>query len=332
MSNTTNTPNNADQPLVPEPSRIRMAMLGMVPGNGHPYSWSAIINGQYDAEAMAQCGYAAIPQYLGAGPPDALGIAGAELTHVWCDNPEDTQHVAEAACIPNPVADPTDVIGKVDAVVIATDIGGEHVERARPFIEAGLPVFIDKPLTDNESDLRQFIDWWQAGRAILSTSCMRYAREFIALRDELPAVGDPRLVVCTMAKSWERYGIHAVEAVYHLLEPGGWRDVVNTGSSERNVVHLRHESGVDVLLPTIADLYGGFAHVTLSGTDGTRQVSFTDTLGAFRDQLIGWVDYLRTGRLPVPREQTIEQMKLIIAGLRSRECDGRRIPLTEINP
>ena len=31
---------------------IRLAMLGMVDGNGHPYSWSAIFNG-YDPEDMA---------------------------------------------------------------------------------------------------------------------------------------------------------------------------------------------------------------------------------------------------------------------------------------
>ena len=39
--------------LVANPERIRLAMLGMVDGNGHPYSWSAILNGRYDAAAMA---------------------------------------------------------------------------------------------------------------------------------------------------------------------------------------------------------------------------------------------------------------------------------------
>jgi hypothetical protein len=36
-------------------------------------------------------------------------------------------------------------------------------------------------------------------------------------------VGEPRLIVATCAKSWERYGIHALEAVYGLLPPGGWK-------------------------------------------------------------------------------------------------------------
>lgn len=34
-------------PLVKDPAEIRLAMLGMLEDNGHPYSWSAIING-YD--------------------------------------------------------------------------------------------------------------------------------------------------------------------------------------------------------------------------------------------------------------------------------------------
>ena len=38
---------------------IRLAMLGMVDGNGHPYSWSAIFNG-YHREAMADCPFAGI--------------------------------------------------------------------------------------------------------------------------------------------------------------------------------------------------------------------------------------------------------------------------------
>lgn len=136
--------------LVANGNDIRLAMIGMVEGNGHPYSWSAIINGEYDKDAMAACGYPVIPEYLGAQAPEALGIAGARVTHVWCDDRADAEGVARAAGIEHVAACAEDVIGAVDAVIIATDIGGEHVERARPFIEAGVPVFIDKPLVDNE--------------------------------------------------------------------------------------------------------------------------------------------------------------------------------------
>ena len=50
-------------------SDLRLAMLGMVDGNGHPYSWSAMFNG-YDPEVMADCPYAGIPEYLDKEPKE----------------------------------------------------------------------------------------------------------------------------------------------------------------------------------------------------------------------------------------------------------------------
>ena len=47
-----------------------------------------------------------------------------------------------AALIPTVYDDPREMIGNVDAVIVATDVGDEHVERCRPFIEAGIPMFI----------------------------------------------------------------------------------------------------------------------------------------------------------------------------------------------
>ncbi len=52
------------------PREIRLAMLGMVDGNAHPYSWSAIING-YDPKAMRSAigdRYPVILDYLGQQP------------------------------------------------------------------------------------------------------------------------------------------------------------------------------------------------------------------------------------------------------------------------
>lgn len=316
--------------LVRNPQKIRLAMLGMVEGNGHPYSWSAIINGDYDTEAMAQCGYPMIPQYLGAQPKSALGIEGAKVTHVWCDDPADAERVAKAAKIPNIAAKPEDVIGKVDAVIIPTDKGWEHLARAKPFMEAGLPLFIDKPLTDREDHLRQFVRWHRQGRHFLSTSAMRYSREFAQLRQRLLEVGELRLLSTTTHKTWERYGIHALEAVYSFLRPGGWLSVANTGTPEANIVHVRHRDGAGVVLAAIQDLYGASGVVDLYGTDGFLSARFSDMFYAFKRQLEVFVEYLRTGAPPFDFAQTIEQMKIIIAGVRSRDQSGRTVLLEEI--
>ncbi|MEF3303120.1 Gfo/Idh/MocA family oxidoreductase [Paenibacillus sp. GYB003] len=309
---------------------IRLAMLGMVDGNGHPYSWSAIFNG-YDPEAMKLCPYAAIPAYLNKEPADKFGIRGASVTHIWTDDPDDAIRVSRASLVPNVVARPEDVIGEVDAVVIATDKGHEHVERCRPFVEAGIPVFVDKPLVDNEADLLVFADWVQQGKAIMSSSCMRYSKEFMPYRISTSSLGEIRFASITTPKSWERYGIHALESIYPIFGPG-FVSVRNTGSAERNVVHLKHRSGADIVAAASSDMYGAFGLLQLCGTAGHAFVQNQDTFYSFKAQLQAFIDYLRTGERPFPWEETVELMKLVIAGIRSREEGGREVALCEIAP
>ena len=312
----------------PTSAPLRLAMLGMVDGNGHPYSWSAIFNG-FDPVAMAECPYPVIPIYLGKEPAETMRITGAQVTHVWTDDPADAPKVAKASLVPHVVAQPEDVIGEVDAVIIATDKGHEHVARCRPFVEAGLPVFVDKPLVDNEADLRTFVRWVDEGRPIMSSSCMRYAKEYLPYRLSTHELGRVRFACMTMAKSWERYGIHALEGLYPILGPG-FRSVRNTGSAEQNVVHLKHASGADAVLAVIGDMYGSFGCLQLCGTLGNAHVSFVDTFFAFKSQLVGFVDYLRTGVRPFPFAETVEQMKVIVAGIRSRDEGGREVSLAEV--
>lgn len=318
-------------PLVPRPHDIRLAVLGSSVGNGHPYSWSAIFNG-YDREAMVkECPYPGIPEYLEKESADTLTIPGARVTHIHCagNGGFTAEHVAKCSRIPSVVARATDVIGQVDAVIIATDIGSEHVERARPFVEAGLPVFVDKPLADNAADLRQFSEWVAAGKPIMSSSAMRYAKEFMPFRLSTRDLGDLRFVSITTAKKWETYGIHALEAIYPILGPG-FLTVRNTGTAERNVVHLTHARGIDVIAIASADMYAGFGLLTLCGTKGRVQTAFADTHFAFKAQLQAFIDYLRTGRLPFPFAETVDLMRLVIAGIDSRRDGGREITLEAV--
>jgi hypothetical protein len=300
---------------------IKLAMLGMTEGNGHPYSWSIIINGGYNADALAECSYAAIKDYIAKQPAETLGIEGATVTHVWTDDPSDAKLVSKVAHVPNVVQKAEDVIGEVDAVLIATDIGSEHVARCKPFIDAGIPIFVDKPLCDNQNDLKIFSDWMKEGKLFISSSAMRYAKEFEPYHLSTNELGDLRYINVTMAKSWEKYGIHALETLYPIVGPG-FISLQNTGDKNCNIIHLKHRSGIDINIASIYDMLGGFGMITLAGTKAGIQIRTNDTYYAFKKQLVGYVNFLKTGKYPVPWNETYELMQLVIAGIQSRDENG----------
>jgi hypothetical protein len=307
---------------------LRIAMLGMIEGNGHPYSWSAIVNG-YDAERMAACPYPAIPEYLGRQAAGSVGIAGARVTHVWTDDPEQAGLVAAASLIPQVLERPEDAIGQVDAVIIATDDGSDHCRRAAPFVEAGLPVFVDKPLATTMAELRQFWRWQGAGARLASSSGMRYAPEMAVGGLGLEELGELRWISSVTCKSWERYGIHALEAVAPLLG-AGFEGVRTLGDGSGDWVDIRHRSGIRLTVAAIPDAYGSFGAVHLYGTGGERALRLRDTYTAFRNQLLEVIAFFRGGGEPVLFAETLELMAVLIAGRRSRELGGAEVLVAEI--
>lgn len=311
---------------------IRIGILGMTEGNAHPFSWSAMING-YDHDEMCKWTnelYPTIPQYLAKQPKETFGIPGVKVTHVCFTGYEEremAENCARATFIPNVVTKPEEMIGQVDAIICATDIGSEHVERCRPFIEAGLPIFIDKPLADNEEDLRTIVKWYDNGAHIQSSSSMRYVKSFEPFYKNHYELGKIRYIVSPMAKYWETYGMHAIEAMHPLLGQG-FEWVENFGDHDRAMVHLRHKNGCDVSIP----MGYGFASngLTIMAQYGSCVLGDSDSYYAFKKQLDVFVHYLRTGEEEHPFSDTIEMAKILIAGLKSRDEGGRRVYLNEI--
>lgn len=309
--------------FVKDPDNIRLGIIGMTEGNGHPYSWSAMFN-KYDREAMPrECPFPVIPVYLAKEDYDTMGIPGARMCCIACDNRADAEHVAKLSLIPQVCDRPEDMIGSVDAVIIATDIGSEHVRRIRPFVEAGLPVFVDKPLCDNREDLEYFTGLYESGYPLLSSSSMRYCKEFEPYHNgHTRELGELRLIQYGMPKKWETYGIHSLEAIYPITGPG-FESVRNVGSYKRNIVHLKHKRGIDVILTGIYDCSGG--GMSICGTAGSAHPRSGDSYRSFRTQLVKFVEFLRTGEHPFPWQETVELMKLVIAGIESREQGGKEI-------
>jgi predicted dehydrogenase len=190
-------------------------------------------------------------------------------------------------------------------------------------------VFIDKPLATTVDELRTFIGWEKSGRRILSSSGLRYAPELAALKASLPSFGELRWLSFVTAKTWDRYGIHVLEPVFVLLGPG-FLSVRLESQPGLEIAHLLHRSGAQVTLPIIYDGGPAFGTGQVCGTKAATTVKFADTYTAFRNQLLGYIEFVRSGVAPYPFAHTVEMMAVLIAGIRSRQEGSRRVDVADI--
>src|SRR5262249_57417588 len=80
---------------------------------------------------------------------------------------------------------PADMIGKVDAMLIEAVDGSVHYERAKPFLDAGVPCYVDKPFACSVADARMIVELAaKKKRPLCSASSLRFAPELVAYADD----------------------------------------------------------------------------------------------------------------------------------------------------
>lgn len=287
----------------------RVGMIGMSQGNGHPFSFSAIING-FCEEGMRASGWPVIHDYLLKRRPEEFGIGDLEVTHAWTQDAAVTAALCRAARIERSVSRPEHMLDEVDALMIARDDAESHWSLARPFLEAGLPVFIDKPLTLERELLAAFRPYLESGQ-LMSCSGMRYAEELSVLRDELADYGTLKLVRGTILNDWERYGIHLLEALLSLLPS---RPVsVQALSTGAESLLIRLEDGTPVIIDVLGDVPAIF-DIEVIGSRRIHRCSLRDNFSMFRRLLLAFSDMLRRRSPPIPPAETLRIVDTLIAG------------------
>ncbi len=127
---------------------------------------------------MDECPFSSIPEYLSKQKFPKDTIKKAQVTHIWTQEVAVSLHVAKASKIMYVVNEMEDMIGKVDAVLLARDDAENHLKMSRPFLLAGLPIFIDKPLAYSLKEAKEILDLQQFENQIFTCSSLRYAKEF----------------------------------------------------------------------------------------------------------------------------------------------------------
>lgn len=83
-------------------------------------------------------------------------FSDVEVVGVYSDDTAAAQKLNEKFGAPV-MNDYTDAVGKVDGIMVTARHGDNHFKYAKPYIESGIPMFIDKPITVSESDALEFM-------------------------------------------------------------------------------------------------------------------------------------------------------------------------------
>lgn len=220
------------------------------------------------------------------------------------------------------------LLSKVDAVLLESVDGRPHLAQAKLVIEAGKPLFIDKPLSSTLEDAREIarlaqaknVKWW-------TSSSLRYAPFVGELKAKGPIKGavtwgpGPLEEHHKLDLTW--YAIHPIEVLYTLMGTG-CDEVTRTYSEGAEVITGRWKDGRIGTVRTLKP-YGDFG-ATVFYEKGVGQ-SPAKTAFSYVELVKRFVQFFRDGVPPVENDETLEMFAFMDAAQRSREAGGRPMKL-----
>jgi hypothetical protein len=303
---------------------IKLGIIGLNEGNGHPFSFSAIING-FNNDGMKDSGWDVIYNYLIKRHASEFGFDNVKVTHAWTQHPELTKKLAKASRIPHVVANINDMLDEVDGIIIARDDYATHYPLAKRFLEKGKFVFIDKPLSLDVEELRFFRPYLEAGK-LMSCAGARYARELDEIRSTIDSFGEIKLIRGTVVNGIEKYGVHMLDGIFGV-----------TGFQVKSVscYQAKHDSMM------IKNIDNSLIYIDALGTTAnTLQFDFwsdkkrfhaetNDNFTMFRRLLADFIQMIRIGKPIIAPDLVMNTMKVLIAANISKH-ENREVSIDEI--
>ncbi|MEX1199301.1 MAG: Gfo/Idh/MocA family oxidoreductase [Methylophaga sp.] len=298
---------------------IKLGVIGMSEGNGHPYSWSAIFNG-YNPSVMEDCGFPVIPRYLAQQKWPEDTIKEAEVVSVWTQDAELSSHIAEASRISHVARTLEEMAVEVDAVLLARDDAENHYRFAESFILAGMPIYIDKPIALSTLAFERLHQIEQYPGQIFTCSALRYSPELSVSDSVMAELGEIREIVAFTPKCWSKYAVHIIEPVLKLLPAGDMPiNIDSCGRSQSDdgsgCLSVYWQSGIHTSFYAMGAAQTNIS-IRIHGTHGWKELVFTDSFIAFKAALQDFVDGILSRTVRSTKEFNSRVVQLLEEGIK----------------
>jgi predicted dehydrogenase len=226
-------------------------------------------------------------------------------------------------------------VGKVDGIMITARHGDNHYKYAKPYLNSGIPMFIDKPITCLEEDALAFMkEAKEKGVRLCGGSTCAALKETLALADDVRSGIHGELIsgsVCSPLISDSPYGGFYFYA-QHLVE------IMTTifGTSVKAVKAERNEKTLDFYAYydsfTVKGTYiekGKYYTASVYGYKSSRSEILNFTPESFSHEMNDMHDLLLGGEMKKSYEEFAVPVFVMNAIVRSLES-GEKEDLNEI--
>ena len=257
-------------------------------------------------------------------------IRGVRVTHVCGRTAALGRAAARAGRIPHIAKKPADLIGAVDAAVVDHIHGADHLAAARPLLEAGLPLFIDKPFCCSKSAGKRFLARAaQLGVPVCSFSVMPLQAAFVALKKQVRQLGQIYAVVtsgpCDIRSAHGGiffYGIHQVEMILRLLGYEVSHVQCSRGKGKNHLATLAYKDGRMATMHLLAEGAGLF-HLSAIGARGRIDQSIAYDQDMFLAGARAVVQMFRSGKTSETMESMLAPVAVLEALKKSMATSAR---------
>jgi predicted dehydrogenase len=251
---------------------------------------------------MRDCGFPVIDTYLAQQRWPEARLPDVAVTHVWTQDPARSAHIAAATLIKSVVSNPEDMIGHIDGLLLARDDAQNHQGIAAPFLAAGLPVYVDKPVALSVASLDALYALERYEGQIFTCSALRYAHEFLLPAERLQALGPLRLIQGMTPKTWDLYAIHLIDPLLKLIghDLTPTRLFAGPAGREGRQLELQYSQGLTVSLIALGPEVQGPLSLRLHGETGWCDLVFSDSFSAFRTALADFIRGIRARSVQSP--------------------------------
>lgn len=188
---------------------------------------------------------------------------GMAVEYVWGETEEFAKTAMEKGNIPKMVKDPSEMLGKIDGLIVDHRHGKFHLEPAIPFIEAGIPTFIDKPFCYRAKEGKAFLALARKhGTPVTSFSSVAHSYETFDIKEQLKEISDINQVIRSGPVGLDSeyggvffYGAHTVQPLLYLFGNNVEKVRVNE-NGENSGANLIFKNGMLASLVFTTKKYG----------------------------------------------------------------------------